>query len=42
MTIAAESDAEVAARLHATAGANCFVARSVNFPVTHEPEIVRA
>ena len=42
VTIAAGSDAALAARLHARAGANCFVARSVNFPVTHEPEIVRA
>ncbi len=42
VTITAESDADVAARLHEKAGANCFVARSVNFPVTHEPEIVRA
>ena len=42
VTITAESDAETATRLHAEANANCFVARSVNFPVHHEPEIIRA
>jgi len=42
VTIAAGSCAETAARLHETAGANCFVARSVNFPVEHRPEIVQA
>ena len=42
ITVTAESDPETAARLHAKAGAMCFVARSVNFPVDHEPEIVVA
>ena len=42
VAIAAGSCAETALRLHAEAGANCFVARSVNFPVDHLPEIVRA
>ena len=42
VTITPESDAETAARLHAEANANCFVARSVNFPVHHEPEILTA
>ena len=42
VTITAESDAEAAARLHEQANANCFVARSVNFPVHHEPEILSA
>ena len=42
VTISPESDAETAARLHAEANANCFVARSVNFPVHHEPEILSA
>ena len=46
VTITAESDAEAAAeaaaRLHEQANANCFVARSVNFPVDHEPEILIA
>ena len=41
VTIAAGSCAETAARLHGQAGANCFIARSVNFPVDHLPEIVR-
>ena len=42
VTITAESDAEVAARLHEKANANCFVARSVSFPVDHQPTIVKA
>lgn len=42
VAITAESDMETARRLHAKAGANCFIARSVNFPVDHRPEIVRA
>ena len=42
VTVTAESDPEVAAHLHAKAGAMCFIARSVNFPVDHEPEIVVA
>ncbi len=42
VTITPESDAETAARLHAQASANCFVARSVNFPVHHDPEILSA
>ncbi|MBG0740927.1 OsmC family protein [Paeniglutamicibacter antarcticus] len=31
--------AELAARLHAEAAQKCFIARSVNFPVHHEPLI---
>ena len=42
VTISMESDAEAAARLHEKANANCFVARSVNFPVEHSPTIVKA
>ena len=42
VTISAESDVETATRLHETANTNCFVARSVNFPVHHEPEILSA
>ena len=42
VTVTAGSDPETAARLHAKAGAMCFIARSVNFPVDHEPEIVAA
>ena len=38
VTIAAESDAAAAERLHERASAMCFIARSVNFPVDHEPE----
>jgi organic hydroperoxide reductase OsmC/OhrA len=42
VTIAAGSDSAVARHLHQAAHANCFIARSVNFPVTHEPEILTA
>ncbi len=42
VTIAAESDAAAAERLHERAGAMCFIARSVNFPIIHEPETVIA
>lgn len=40
VTIAASSCAETAVRLHERANAMCFIARSVNFPVEHNPEIV--
>lgn len=40
VTITAESDMADAERLHARANAMCFIARSVRFPVDHEPEIV--
>ena len=40
--VTTDSDAEVAACLHEKAGADCFIARSVDFPVEHRPEIVRA
>jgi len=40
VTVTAESDTELAARLHAAAHEKCFVARSVNFPVACEPQIV--
>ena len=39
VTIAAGSDAELAAALHAEAHKICFVANSVNFPVRNEPVI---
>ena len=42
VTIAADSDTETAMRLHQQAHAMCFIARSVNFPVHHLPEIVPA
>ena len=42
VTIAADSNKETAARLHHDASAQCFIARSVNFPVHHEPRIVQA
>jgi organic hydroperoxide reductase OsmC/OhrA len=31
---------ERATQLHERAGAMCFIARSVNFPVRHEPSVV--
>jgi organic hydroperoxide reductase OsmC/OhrA len=39
VTITRDSDAERARALHARAHALCYIARSVSFPVTHEPEI---
>ena len=39
VTIAPGSDAEAAQRLHHEAGRQCFVARSMNFPVEHEPSV---
>jgi organic hydroperoxide reductase OsmC/OhrA len=40
VTIAAGSDAAKALALHHEAHERCFIARSVNFPVEHEAEIV--
>lgn len=40
VTVRADSDTATAERLHADAHANCFIARSVNFPVRHAPTIV--
>ena len=40
VTISAESEADDAARLHIDANAMCFIARSVNFPVHHQLDIV--
>ncbi len=42
VTITGDSDPAAAERLHEKAGAMCFVARSVAFPVGHAPEIVQA
>lgn len=39
VTLAAGSDAAKAAALHAEAHAKCFIANSVNFPVTIEPQV---
>lgn len=39
VTLAAGSDPELAQRLHGRAGAACYIASSVNFPVRHEPVI---
>lgn len=42
VVIAASSDAVLAAALHERAHAMCFIARSVNFPVSIEPSITSA
>ena len=42
VTIAGDSCAETAMSLHQRANAMCFIARSVNLPVEHIPEIVKA
>ena len=39
VTIAAGNSAAVAEELHAEANRLCFIARSVNFPVLHKPQI---
>ena len=41
VTIAADSCAETAMRLHERANAMCFIARSVNFPIHHVARIVK-
>lgn len=40
VTVSADSDPDLARRLHHDAHAACFIASSVNFPVHHEPQIV--
>jgi organic hydroperoxide reductase OsmC/OhrA len=42
VTVADASQVELAGRLHHEANQVCFIARSVNFPVDHEPETVVA
>lgn len=42
VTITADSDSEMAEHLHSKVPEVCFIARSVNFPVHHEPLIVVA
>ncbi|WP_129658771.1 OsmC family protein [Rothia uropygialis] len=39
VTISMESDPDKALALHGSVGQYCFIARSVNFPVEHKPEI---
>jgi organic hydroperoxide reductase OsmC/OhrA len=39
VTLAVGSDRQTAERLHEAAHAKCFIARSVNFPVVHEPVV---
>lgn len=40
ITITPESDPTTALALHHEAGEKCFIARSVRFPVRHEPRII--
>ena len=40
ITITSDSDAAIADSLHGKANAMCFIARSVNFPIKHEAEII--
>jgi organic hydroperoxide reductase OsmC/OhrA len=40
VTVATRSDVAKAKELHHEAHAMCFIARSVNFPVENEPEIL--
>jgi organic hydroperoxide reductase OsmC/OhrA len=40
VTVADAGQGDLAARLHHEANQVCFIARSVNFPVHHEPETV--
>jgi organic hydroperoxide reductase OsmC/OhrA len=42
VTLADPGQVEVAQRIHAEAGENCFIAASVNFAVRHEPTTVVA
>ena len=42
VTVAEPAMVEVAERLHAEAPQLCFIARSVNFPVAHEPTVTAA
>ncbi|BAI75812.1 OsmC-family protein like (plasmid) [Azospirillum sp. B510] len=39
VTLAPGSDADAALALHHQAAEKCFIARSVNFPVRHEPRV---
>ena len=39
VTVASGSDIAKARELHAAAHANCFIAKSVNFSVEHEPQV---
>lgn len=42
VTVASADQVETARRIHREASENCFIAASVNFPVTHEPTITVA
>ncbi len=40
LLLAALSSCHLLSYLHAEASANCFIAASMNFPVTHVPQVV--
>ncbi|MEM1261055.1 MAG: OsmC family protein [Pseudomonadota bacterium] len=40
VTVAAGHDRELALALHGRANDECFIANSVRFPITHQPQIV--
>lgn len=42
VTVADASMVDTAREIHAEASANCFIAASVNFPVTHAPRVLVA
>lgn len=42
VTISPDSDAQKALHLHYEVESKCYIALSVNFPVHHRPEIIRA
>jgi organic hydroperoxide reductase OsmC/OhrA len=42
VTISPKSDPDLAKRLHEQAHKMCFIARSVSFPVSHDPQIIVA
>ncbi|WP_145978561.1 OsmC family protein [Granulicoccus phenolivorans] len=39
VVVAAANQVDTALRLHTEAGQNCFIAASVNFPITHQPTV---
>jgi organic hydroperoxide reductase OsmC/OhrA len=42
VTVASQDQVETATAIHHEASENCFIAASVSFPVTHEPETLVA
>ncbi|WP_067437090.1 OsmC family protein [Nocardioides jensenii] len=42
VVVATQDQVETALRIHREASENCFIAASMNFPVTHEPTVTSA